>query len=114
MSRGLSGRWRQRDRDDGSADEVDVAMRLRRPLVVAQVVRPVVLLHCRIARAVNGHHVSDVSAPPGAAPPAVPDGHGTNCRMTIDDIADRGGGRIPAAAIAKERRLAIRPFERGP
>src|SRR5260370_36131367 len=53
-----------------------------------------------------------MAAPPGTAPPAVPDGYGTNARMTVDHVPDQCRRRIPRAAVAEEGRLPIRALQR--
>src|SRR5437868_10270657 len=106
------GRDRKHDRPHRRPDEVDIAMRPHRALPVPQIVAPVVFLNDRVAGAVDRHHVGDVTAPPGTALPAVPDGHRTNGRMGVDRIADRCRRRIPRAAVAEERGLPVRTLHR--
>src|SRR5205807_1388960 len=106
------GRHREHDRPNRRSDKVDVARRANRTLSVAQIVGPVVFLNDRVAGTVDRHHVGDVTAPPGTALPAVPDGHRTDGRMGVDDVADRCRRRIPRAAIAEERGLPVRTLQR--
>src|SRR5256885_6197724 len=66
----------------------------------------------RLAAPAAPHPEGEVPPPPGPAPPAVPDGHRTNGRMTVDHIADRCRRRIPRAAVAEERGLPVRTLQR--
>src|ERR1700694_3259623 len=105
-------RWHQARPYRRRRDEVDVAMRPDRALSIPQVVGPVVFLNDRVAGGVDRHYVRDMAAPPGTVLPAVPDGHGTDSRMAVDDIADRCRRRIPRSAVAEEGGLSIRALQR--
>jgi len=96
-----------------SLPKVDIAWGAGRALVVSQVVRVVVLFHPHVAGRVDADDEADVAAGPCSALTAMPNGDRAHGWIGVDGEPNRARGGVPGTTVAKERRSAVRPLQRG-